>query len=58
MLTAETEAVLAPLPQTREYQIRQRRGKRVEEIFGWTKTVGGGRKSRYPGVERTESGWS
>jgi hypothetical protein len=24
----------------------------VEEIFGWMKTVGGGRKLRYLGVER------
>ena len=30
----------------------QRRRKRVEEIFGWAKTVGGGRKLRYLGVER------
>ena len=30
----------------------QRKRKRVEEIFGWTKTVGGGRKLRYLGVER------
>jgi IS5 family transposase len=27
--------------------------KRIEEIFGWCKTVGGLRKSRYRGVERT-----
>ena len=29
-----------------------RKRKRVEEIFGWAKTVGGGRKLRYLGVER------
>ena len=28
--------------------------KRVEEIFGWTKTVGGGRKLRYIGVARNQ----
>ena len=32
------------------YAISQRVRKRVEEIFGWTKTVGGGRKLRYIGV--------
>ena len=30
----------------------RRRRKRAEEIFGWAKTVGGGRKLRYLGVER------
>ena len=30
----------------------QRVRKRVEEIFGWVKTVGGGRKVRYIGVAR------
>ena len=34
------------------YAISQRVRKRVEEIFGWTKTGGGGRKSRYIGVAR------
>ena len=36
------------------YAISQRVGKRVEEIFGWTKTVGGGRKLRYIGVARNQ----
>jgi transposase len=36
------------------YQISQRIRKRVEEIFGWVKTVGGGRKLRYKGVERNQ----
>ena len=27
--------------------------KRVEEVFGWMKTVGGFRRTRYRGVERT-----
>ena len=29
--------------------------KRVEEIFGWIKTVGGLRRSRYLGIERTQA---
>ena len=36
------------------YQVSQRVRKRVEEIFGWIKTVGGGRKLRYIGVERNQ----
>jgi hypothetical protein len=36
------------------YSISQRIRKRVEEIFGWTKTVGGLRKTRYRGVRRTQ----
>jgi transposase len=34
------------------YAVSQRRRKRVEEIFGWMKTVGGGRKLRYIGTKR------
>lgn len=34
------------------YVVSQRVRKRVEEIFGWMKTVGGGRKLRYSGLER------
>ncbi len=29
--------------------------KRIEEPFGWTKTVGGGRKPRYQGRERNRA---
>ena len=36
------------------YEISQRIRKRIEEIWGWTKTVGGGRKLRYKGVERNQ----
>jgi transposase len=36
------------------YTISQRIRKRVEEIFGWAKTVGGLRRSRYRGVARTQ----
>lgn len=40
------------------YKISQWIRKRVEEIFGWMKTVGGFRKTRYRGVERTGlCGW-
>ena len=35
------------------YVLSQRARKRVEEIFGWMKTVGGLRRTRYRGVERT-----
>ena len=34
------------------YQTSQRIRKRVEEIFGWMKTVGGLRRTRYRGTER------
>jgi len=37
------------------YQTSQRIRKRVEEIFGWIKTVGGLRRSRYRGRERTQA---
>jgi transposase len=39
------------------YHVSQRIRKRVEEIFGWVKTVGGGRKLRYKGVERNNMWW-
>lgn len=37
------------------YRTSQRIRKRVEEIFGWMKTVGGLRRTRYRGVERTQA---
>ena len=37
------------------YRTSQRIRKRVEEIFGWIKTVGGLRRSRYRGRERTQA---
>ena len=40
-----------------EYRLSQRSRKRVEEVFGWVKTVGGGRKLRYCGAHATGSGW-
>lgn len=39
----------------RGYQTSQRIRKRVEEIIGWIKTVGGLRRSRYRGIERTQA---
>jgi len=33
------------------YQVSQRKRKRIEEVFGWTKTVGLLRKTRHRGVE-------
>ena len=35
------------------YAISQRKRKLVEEIFGWMKTVGGFRRTRFVGLERT-----
>jgi transposase len=40
---------------TATYQVSQRIRKRVEEIIGWIKTVGGLRRSRYRGRERTQA---
>ncbi len=40
------------------YQLSQRARKRVEEIFGWMKTIGSFRRTRYKGVRRTQlAGW-
>jgi len=36
------------------YAISQRKRKRVEEIFGWMKTVGGLRKTRFIGLAKTQ----
>ncbi|HEU4438640.1 MAG TPA: IS5 family transposase [Methylomirabilota bacterium] len=38
----------------RSYETSQRWRKRVEEVWGWAKTVGGLRKSRFVGRARTE----
>ena len=34
------------------YRVNQRARKRIEEVFGWVKTVGSGRKLRYCRVAR------
>jgi transposase len=36
------------------YALSQRKRKRVEEIFGWVKTIGGLRKTRHRGVARVD----
>jgi transposase len=36
------------------YAVSQRRRKLVEEVFGWVKSVAGGRKLRYHGVARNQ----
>ena len=36
------------------YRTSQRKRKRIEEIFGWLKTVGGLRKSRFIGQAKTQ----
>ena len=36
------------------YHHSQRWRKRIEEVFGWLKTVGGGRKLRHSGVQRNQ----
>jgi transposase len=40
---------------TGAYTVSQKIRKRIEEIFGWVKTTGGFRKSRYRGVERSHA---
>jgi transposase len=36
------------------YAVSQRKRKRIEEIFGWMKTVGGLRKTRFVGLAKTQ----
>jgi transposase len=38
----------------RSYSISQKIRKKIEEIFGWMKMVGGFRKTRYRGTDRTQ----
>ena len=40
------------------YLVSQRIRKRVEEIFGWMKTVGGYRRTRFRGLQRVEWGFT
>ena len=37
------------------YAVSQRIRKRIEEIFGWEKTVGNFRRTRFKGPKRTEA---
>lgn len=52
--TSRTSAVDERTTRHVGYTISQRIRKRVEEIFGWTKTVGGLRRTRFKGVDRTQ----
>jgi transposase len=36
------------------YRLSQKARKVIEQVFGWTKTIGGWRKTRFRGVDRTE----
>jgi Transposase DDE domain len=36
------------------YSLSQKARKRIEEIFGWMKVIGGFRKTRFRGLERTQ----
>ena len=42
------------IPVGLHWEISQRIRKRVEEIYGWMKTVGGFRRTRYRGSEKTQ----
>ena len=39
---------------TESYRVSQRKRKRVEDMFGWLKTVGGLRKTRFIGQAKTQ----
>jgi transposase len=49
----KVQGVDARTTRTKSYQVSQVIRRRIEEIFGWMKTAGGLRKSRYRGVSRT-----
>ena len=57
MARRETSIVDGRTTRHAGYQVSQRIRKRIEEVLGWVKTVGGGRKLRYKGVERNELWW-
>jgi len=48
-----TEGLEDAIEKTQGYLSSQVIRRRIEELFGWMKTIGGMRKSRYRGVERT-----
>ena len=52
-LTAQSTDAARAIP---AYQLSQWRRKRVEEIFGWLKTVAGLRKTRHRGIAPV--GWT
>ena len=51
----QTSIIAARTTRRPGYVISQQRRKRIEEIFGWLKTVGGLRESRHRGLARV--GW-
>ena len=51
--SGRSSAIDGRMTRHRGYARSQQRRKRVEEIFGWMKTVGGFRKARYRGLDRT-----
>lgn len=53
--TSRRSAIDARTTRHEGYAVSQRQRKRVEEVFGWMKTVGLQRKTRFLGPERT--GW-
>lgn len=52
--TSRRSAIDARTTRHSGYATSQRIRKRVEEIFGWAKTVGGFRRTRFKGVQRTQ----
>lgn len=54
ILSRHTPGLDARTTRHESYRLSQRKRKRIEEIFGWLKTVGGLRKSRFIGIERTQ----
>lgn len=49
-----TDGLDARTTRHESYRFSQRKRKRIEEIFGWLKTIGGLRKSRFVGIRRTQ----
>ncbi len=52
----EADAAVEFLSGVVRYARSQRIRKRIEEVFGWLKTVAGWRKTRFRGLDRTEWG--
>jgi len=51
---APRSAIDARTTRHRGYQTSQRHRKRIEEVFGWMKTIGGLRKLRHRGTDKVE----
>lgn len=54
ILNRRTPGLDARTSRHESYRLSQRKRKRIEEIFGWLKTVAGLRKTRFIGRERTQ----